>query len=55
MIDKTTTNYILGMSGGGSDKNIQKLLEKGADVLVAGNHVFKSENPIETIAKLKNF
>ena len=38
-----------------SDKNAEKLLEKGADVLVAGNHVFKSENPTQTIAKLKSF
>ncbi|SVC37642.1 uncharacterized protein METZ01_LOCUS290496, partial [marine metagenome] len=42
------------IDGGVSDKNVKKLLEKGADVLVAGNHVFKSDNPTETIAKLKN-
>ena len=41
------------LDGGVSDKNAKKLLEKGADILVAGNHVFKSDDPTETIAKLK--
>jgi ribulose-phosphate 3-epimerase len=29
------------------------LVDAGADVLVAGNTVFKSANPKETISKLK--
>jgi len=55
IISNVNSNCKIEIDGGVSDKNVQKLLEKGADVLVAGNHVFKSENPIETIAKLKNF
>jgi len=35
-------------------KNAKALFEAGADVLVAGNAVFKSDDPIETIKLLKN-
>ena len=55
MISNANSNCKIEIDGGVSDKNAEKLLEKGADVLVAGNHVFKSENPIQTIAKLKSF
>ena len=54
IITKGNSNCKIEIDGGVSDKNVKKLLEKGADVLVAGNHVFKSDNPTETIAKLKN-
>ena len=30
-----------------------QLVEAGADVLVAGNFVFKADNPIQTISDLK--
>ncbi len=53
MISTTNSNCKIEIDGGVSDKNAKKLLEKGADILVAGNHVFKSKNPTETIAKLK--
>ena len=55
MISNANSNCKIEIDGGVSDKNAEKLLEKGADVLVAGNHVFKSENPTQTIAKLKSF
>ena len=55
MIANANSNCKIEIDGGVSDKNAEKLLEKGADVLVAGNHVFKSKNPIQTIAKLKSF
>ena len=55
MISTTNSNCKIEIDGGVSDKNAEKLLEKGADILVAGNHVFKSENPTQTIAKLKSF
>ena len=54
IITKGNSNCKIEIDGGVSDKNVKQLLEKGADVLVAGNHVFKSDNPTETIAKLKN-
>ena len=33
--------------------NAAKLIQTGADVLVAGNFVFSSENPTKTILELK--
>ncbi len=35
-------------------KNAKSIIDAGADVLVAGNTVFKSANPIDTIAALKS-
>ena len=55
MISTTNSNCKIEIDGGVSDKNAKLLLEKGADILVAGNHVFKSKNPTQTIAKLKSF
>lgn len=42
------------IDGGVSLKNAEEILNAGADVLVAGNAVFSSDNPKETIEKLKN-
>lgn len=42
------------IDGGVTDKNAKALLDAGADVLVAGSFVFKSENPKATIHKLKS-
>ena len=36
-----------------TSKNARKLIDCGADVLVAGSFVFKSENPTQTISELK--
>jgi ribulose-phosphate 3-epimerase len=41
------------IDGGVSLANAGKLLQAGADVLVAGSFVFSSETPIETIQALK--
>ncbi len=41
------------IDGGVDLKNAAKLLQAGADVLVAGNTVFSAENPSKTIALLK--
>lgn len=40
------------IDGGVSDKNATALVQAGADVLVAGNFVFRSEQPLQTISKL---
>ena len=53
IITNANSNCKIEIDGGVSDKNAKELLEKGADILVAGNHVFKSDDPTETIAKLK--
>ncbi|NNJ54855.1 MAG: ribulose-phosphate 3-epimerase [Bacteroidia bacterium] len=49
---KNHTPYI-EVDGGVNLENYQKLLECGANVLVAGSTVFKSSNPTETILALK--
>ncbi len=54
MIEKENLRTLIEVDGGVNIENAQKLFATGADVLVAGNAVFKSENPIETIKKLKN-
>jgi len=41
------------IDGGVNDKNAKDLIDAGADVLVAGSFVFKSESPTKTIADLK--
>ena len=46
-------NTHIEIDGGVSTDNARKLLTAGADVLVAGSFVFKSDNPTETIANLK--
>jgi len=42
------------IDGGVTLDNAQSIIDAGADVLVAGNTVFRSANPTETIAKLKS-
>jgi ribulose-phosphate 3-epimerase len=41
------------IDGGVTSKNAKQLVDAGADVLVAGSYVFKSENPTATIQGLK--
>lgn len=53
IITKNGASTLIEIDGGVNDKNAGKLLAAGADVLVAGNFVFKSENPTATIAELK--
>jgi len=40
------------IDGGVTNENASKLIQTGANILVAGNYVFKSNNPTETISKL---
>ncbi|MBC8265794.1 MAG: ribulose-phosphate 3-epimerase [Flavobacteriales bacterium] len=49
----SNANFLIEIDGGVSTANARKLLDAGADVLVAGSFVFKSENPVQTIADLK--
>lgn len=44
---------LIEIDGGVNLQNAARLYEAGADVLVAGNAVFKSDNPTETIAQMK--
>lgn len=54
LITKAGSNTLIEIDGGVTNKNAKQLTEAGADVLVAGSYVFKSENPTETIADLKS-
>ena len=51
--EKNKKNFLIEIDGGVNVDNAKDLIDSGADVLVAGSSVFKSENPIETIKKLK--
>ena len=53
MINAQNLNTHIEIDGGVNDKNARKLIESGADVLVAGSYVFKSENPSQKISELK--
>tara|TARA_B110000003_G_scaffold273373_1_gene310963 strand:+ start:75 stop:737 length:663 start_codon:yes stop_codon:yes gene_type:complete len=44
---------IIEIDGGVTSKNAKQLADAGADVIVAGSYVFKSEDPTKTITDLK--
>ena len=47
--EKYGYKYDIEIDGGVSPKNVQLLKDAGANVVVAGNAVFKSDNPAETV------
>jgi ribulose-phosphate 3-epimerase len=53
MITEQSLDVKIEIDGGVTLENAKAIIEAGADVLVAGNTVFKSANPTETIAALK--
>ena len=53
LINRKGASTIIEIDGGVTNKNAVQLVQAGADVLVAGNYVFKAENPTQTIADLK--
>lgn len=55
MIDEGGFGVMIEVDGGIDTGNAQKLVESGVNVLVAGNSIFSSEDPVETIRKLKQF
>lgn len=54
LILRKNASTLIEVDGGVNTENASILIEAGADVLVAGSAVFKSENPEKTISKLKN-
>ena len=54
MINQQGLNTRIEIDGGVTDKNIKQLVDAGADTFVAGSHIFKSENQLETIKKIKS-
>lgn len=53
MIQERNLHTHIEIDGGVTLQNAKSILDAGADVLVAGNTVFRSEDPIATIAALK--
>ena len=54
MITQSNSSALIEVDGGVGLQNAAEVIAMGADALVGGASVFTSENPQETIAKLKN-
>ncbi|MDB5228551.1 MAG: ribulose-phosphate 3-epimerase [Bacteroidota bacterium] len=54
MILKNNSKALIEIDGGVTLQNAKKLLDHGADIFVAGNTVFSSADPVQTIHQLKN-
>jgi ribulose-phosphate 3-epimerase len=54
LIKSKNSKALIEIDGGVTSANARKLVDTGADVLVAGSFVFNSPNPINTIHELKN-
>lgn len=53
MANQKELNTLIEIDGGVNSENAQKLVQSGANVLVAGSYIFKSSNPTSTINDLK--
>ncbi|MFK7049914.1 Ribulose-phosphate 3-epimerase [Flavobacterium columnare] len=53
LIERKGASTLIEIDGGVSSQNAKKLVEAGADVLVAGSFVFHSNDPEKTIIELK--
>ena len=51
---KKQNNFLIEIDGGVNSENARKLIDSGADVLVAGSFVFRSADPMKTISSIKN-
>lgn len=54
LIEKSGSNALIEVDGGVNSRNAEQLVANGANVLVAGSFVFKSEDPLATIRDLKH-
>ncbi|WP_291723216.1 ribulose-phosphate 3-epimerase [Bernardetia sp.] len=54
LILKTGSKALIEIDGGVNAKNAKRLVDAGADVLVAGSFVFSSPDPSETISRIKS-
>lgn len=53
LITKSNSKTLIEVDGGVSLENTEALLKAGADVLVAGNAVFNTQYPMDTIRRFK--
>ncbi len=51
---KNNMNTLIQVDGGVSPQNAKKLKDSGADVMVVGSVIFKSDDPLQTISELKS-
>jgi ribulose-phosphate 3-epimerase len=54
LIQETKSKALIEIDGGVDLDNAAMLKDAGADILVAGNTVFGSSDPVDTISRLKN-
>lgn len=54
LILKTNSKAVIEVDGGVNAQNAPKLIAAGATILVAGNFVFSSSDPLRTISELAN-
>ena len=54
LIDNWNLPVLIEIDGGVTLQNAKDIVAAGADVLVAGNTVFKSKNPMATISELRS-
>ena len=53
LINEHQSKALIEIDGGVTLQNASDIIQNGCDVLVAGNTVFKSSHPAETIRQLK--
>ena len=54
MIQNSGSKALIEVDGGVNEETGRLLKEAGADIVVAGNYVFKAEDPLKNISVLKN-
>lgn len=54
LINETGSHALIEVDGGIDENNAGMIFAAGADVLVAGTSVFRSDDPVKAILKLKN-
>lgn len=54
LIDQRNASSLIEVDGGVGLQNAKKIMEAGADVLVAGSAVFGSPDPVKTISQFKS-
>ncbi|HEX8547670.1 MAG TPA: ribulose-phosphate 3-epimerase [Cytophagaceae bacterium] len=54
MINSQNLNVLIEIDGGVNKDNAAQIIEAGANVLVAGNFVFKSPDPLKVISSLRH-
>ena len=51
--EKRGLSFEIEIDGGAGLDNIESIIESGTDIVVAGSSVFRSDDPAETVRKMK--